>query len=85
MPADTVQITFPEGFTPGYELNWGKPKPGGPSHWSSRLAQCIHCTGPTNLRTASGKPSHKVCAEINELNLKTRMQAGRDPGRTGRR
>lgn len=54
-----MQITYPDGFKPGYHLNWK-----GGQHWGSRRAKCIHCAGQTWLRDESGRYAHKVCAEL---------------------
>ena len=42
----------------GVHLDWSDP-----SRWANPRRPCVHCGGATNLRTADGRPAHKVCLE----------------------
>lgn len=57
-------------------LDWSYPR-----HHAADPRPCRHCHGPTPLRDDTGRPAHKVCAELDavaELHRYERMRRDAD-------
>lgn len=65
--------TTPDTFNPDDLLDWRK------AQLLTRRGQCVSCGGLTILRHLdSGRPCHKVCAEVEDAAARRRAQRAYD-------